>query len=467
MGLLSVSSPGGAAWCGPSVTATAGHLSPECRPYGAASGAASILDGRPQGISSISVTPAAVAFVAAGAAVVAASRTSKQRQRGLRSQPRAVAVGAASVAVDEGEGRATPGPSDLILRVAKGDTAVDRTPVWLMRQAGRYMKAFRRYSEKYPFRQRSETPEFATELSLQCWRRFGLDGVIFFSDILTPLPALGIEFDVVRGRGPIVLGDLARMLKDRLTGPNAIREIATPEDFAGSHGFIREILRSLRSETDGKCSLLGFVGAPWTLAAYAVEGGSTKDASAFKRWMFEEPEVVDEFLKRMTTTIANYAIFQVQSGAQVVQLFDSWGQFLSPDQWKRFAAPHVRRVAETVRAACPGVPLIYFAHGGSGYLQDQVDALADVVDVMGIDHRIRLAEAKKIVDGSGMVLQGNADPFILRYGSEAQVREAARRCIDEAGGPGRHILNLGHGVMQGTPEGHVAAFVEEAQNYRG
>jgi len=334
-----------------------------------------------------------------------------------------------------------------------------------MRQAGRYMKSFRAYSERYPFRQRSETPEMAVELSMQCWRRYGMDGVIFFSDILTPLPALGIEFDVIRGRGPIVLGDLARTLEDRLTGPNAIREVTSSEDFLGSHGFIRETLQTIRKETEGKCSLLGFVGAPWTLAAYSVEGGSTKDAATFKKWMYEKPEVVEEFLRRMTVTIGQYAIFQVQSGAQAIQLFDSWAHCMTPEQWSAFAAPSVKRVAETIRAACPGVPIMYFANGGSSYLNLQVEELAGVVDVLSIDQHVRMSDAAKAAEGSGLILQGNVDPYVLKFGSEAQIRDSVRHVIDEAGGPGQHILNLGHGVLQGTPEDNVLYLVEEAQIY--
>lgn len=411
--------------------------------------------------------PAPASACSLAAAVVGLGLGSVARRRGTRqSQPRRFTVIAAAGIAEEGEvQRPTPAPADLLVRVASGLPGAGRTPVWLMRQAGRYMKAFRRYSERYPFRQRSETPAMAEELSLQCWRKYGMDGVIFFSDILTPLPALGIEFDVVRGRGPIVLGDLARTLEDRLEGPNAIRELADSEDFKATHGFVRRTLRSLRTETEGKCSLLGFVGAPWTLAAYSVEGGSTKEAATFKKWMYEQPDVVDEFLRRMTTSIASYAVFQVESGAQCIQIFDSWAHCLSPEQWSRFAAPHVKEVARSVRARCPGVPLIYFANGGSSYLRDQVNELHGLVEVLGVDGHIRMSEAAKIAEGSGLVLQGNVDPYILRHGSEADVRSAVRRCIDEAGGPGKHILNLGHGVLQQTPEENVLYFVEEAQSY--
>ncbi|CAE7479119.1 hemE [Symbiodinium sp. CCMP2456] len=397
----------------------------------------------------------------AAASLCAATLCRRDRQRGgarnVRTLPRPAELGT----------RGTPAPHDLLLRVARGETG-EHTPVWLMRQAGRYMKAFRKYSERYPFRQRSETPDMAIELSLQCWRQYGMDGVIVFSDILTPLPAMGISFDVVRGRGPIVLGDLARTLEDRLQdGPGQIREVSSHEGFKDSHGFLKETLQALRSETEKKCSLLGFVGAPWTLAAYAVEAGGTKEAAVFKKWMFSKPEVVDEFLRRMTVTISNYAIYQVESGAQCIQIFESWAHCLTPELWRRFAAPCVKEVAATLRQACPDVPIIYFANGGSSFLQDQVTELAEHIDVLGVDGHMRLEEAAKIVDGTGLILQGNVDPYILRYGSESEVREAVRKSIDAVGGPGRHILNLGHGVLQGTPEENVLYFVEESQTYRG
>eukprot|EP00403_Amphidinium_massartii_P022841 CAMPEP_0178389212 /NCGR_PEP_ID=MMETSP0689_2-20121128/9995_1 /TAXON_ID=160604 /ORGANISM="Amphidinium massartii, Strain CS-259" /LENGTH=435 /DNA_ID=CAMNT_0020009645 /DNA_START=112 /DNA_END=1419 /DNA_ORIENTATION=+ len=359
--------------------------------------------------------------------------------------------------------RATPSPHDAILRVAKGEV-LERTPVWLMRQAGRYMKAFRDYSDYIPFRKRSETPSMAVELSLQCWQKYGMDGVIMFSDILTPLPAIGIDFDVVKGRGPVVPGDIKTNLEDMLKD-NSIHTVDDPEDFEITHSFVRRTLQRLHRETDGNCCLLGFIGAPWTLAAYALEGGSTKGASHFKKWMYEKPEVVDEYLERVGKSLANYAIYQARSGAQCIQIFDSWAHCMTPSEWQRFAAPYVRSLAATVRAACPEVPLIYFANGGSSYLRDQVETLADCIDVLQVDQFMRMSEAVKIAEGSGMVLQGNIDPFVLRYGSEQDVREAVRRCIDEAGGPGRHILNLGHGVLQGTPEENVGYFVEEAQIY--
>mmetsp|Transcript_100096 Transcript_100096/g.288994 ORF Transcript_100096/g.288994 Transcript_100096/m.288994 type:complete len:230 (+) Transcript_100096:1-690(+) len=196
-----------------------------------------------------------------------------------------------------------------------------------------------------------------------------------------------------------------------------------------------------------------------------VEGGSTRDATSTKRLMYQRPEILEEFLRRLTVSIAQYAIFQANSGAQCIQIFDSWAHHLTPEQWLQFCVPYVKSLVEMLRAACPDVPVIYFANGGSAFLPLQVDELAGVVDVLSIDQHMCMADARHIVDGSGLVLQGNVDPYVLRYGDEALVRDTVRRTIDDAGGPGRHIMNLGHGVLQGTPEENVSFFVEEAQMY--
>ncbi len=197
------------------------------------------------------------------------------------------------------EPRMAASDHDILLRVARGQQA-DRTPVWLMRQAGRYMADFRAYSDKYPFRMRSETPEIATELSLQPWRTFGVDGVIMFSDILTPLPALGIDFDVVKGSGPVI-GTPLRSMDDVLR--------MTPlDDPDGDLPFIRTILGDLRAETEGKTTLLGFVGAPFTLVAYAVEGKANRHCIHSKQMMVQNPEVLHAALEKLAVAVGRHAV---------------------------------------------------------------------------------------------------------------------------------------------------------------
>ena len=229
---------------------------------------------------------------------------------------------------------------DLLVRVAKGEVG-ERTPVWLMRQAGRYMADFRKYSDKYGFRLRSETPEIAIELSLQCWRAYGMDGVIMFSDILTPLPAMGVEFDVIKGKGPVIA--------DPLRTEEQIAALTKLEDPGEQLPFVGETLRSLRKETEGRCSLLGFVGAPLTLAAYSVNGAANKHCFETKKMMTHRPDLLHKLLDHYATAIGTYACHQVEQGAQVIQYFESWAHHLSPAQFEEFAKPYANKAMRILR----------------------------------------------------------------------------------------------------------------------
>lgn len=348
--------------------------------------------------------------------------------------------------------------SDLLVRAARGEVT-ERTPVWLMRQAGRYMRAFREYSEKYPFRMRSETPEIATELSLQCWRAFGVDGVIMFSDILTILPALGVEFDVVQGKGPAISDTLRS--EERVAAYEAASKRFAPDQ---QLPFVGETLRALSAETKDKTTLVGFVGAPWTLAAYAVEGGASRHALKVKDMMHNAPELAHRLMAATADAVATYAVHQIDNGAQVVQLFESWAHHLSPSDFAVFAKPYAARVAQRVSAARPDVPLIFFANGGSSYLDLQRDMVDHGFSALSLDWGVDIKVARQIL-GDHVAVQGNVDPTLLLT-SPTQVEHAVKSCIDLAGGPGnRHILNLGHGVLQTTPEENVAAFVDAAKRF--
>ena len=338
--------------------------------------------------------------------------------------------------------------ADLLVRAFRGEET-ERTPVWLMRQAGRYMKDFRAYSEKYGFRERSETPEIAIELSLQPWRAFGVDGVIMFSDILTPLPAMGIDFIIIPGKGP----KIATPVRTK-ADVDAIKPIY---DVTQQVPFLGKILTSLRKETEGKTSLIGFIGAPWTLAAYSVEGGHSKLCPNFKRMCLEDPALAHTFLGKYTDSLCVYASHQIDSGAQVLQIFESWAHHMSEDQFEVFAKPYVARIAQYLKQKHPNVPVVYFANGGSPYLHQQLEL---PVDALSIDWQISMSSARRIA-GPSRVLAGNVDPMVL-YGSEANIRAAVRNCISQAGGI-KHVLNLGHGVEKDMDEAKVAAFVDEAR----
>jgi uroporphyrinogen decarboxylase len=335
-----------------------------------------------------------------------------------------------------------------LLRAARGE-ALDRPPVWMMRQAGRYMKAYRDLREKYPsFRERSEKTDIAVEISLQPFRAFKPDGVILFSDILTPLPGIGIDFDIVESKGPII--DPPIRSQSQIDQLHPIE----PEE---SFPFIKEILQTLRREVGNEAAVLGFVGAPWTLAAYAIEGKSSKDYRIIKSMAFSEPAILHQFLSKLADAIATYACYQIESGAQVVQLFDSWAGQLSPQDYEVFALPYQKQVFDRIKALHPDTPLILYISGSAGILERMAKSGADLISV---DWTVDMGEARNRI-GRHLGVQGNLDPGVL-FGSKELIRDRILDTIRKAGNRG-HILNLGHGVLQKTPEENVAYFFETAK----
>ncbi len=338
-----------------------------------------------------------------------------------------------------------------LLRAARGEK-VDRPPVWMMRQAGRYMKAYRELREKYPsFRDRSEIPEVAVEVSLQPWKAFQPDGVILFSDIVTPLPGLGIEMDIAEGKGPIIESPIRTSAQVDNLRP------LQPEE---SLPFIKTILQALSNEVGDKSTVLGFVGAPWTLAAYAVEGKGSKTYAAIKGMAFSDPTVLHQLLAKLADAIAIYARYQIDCGAQVVQMFDSWAGQLSPQDYDTFALPYQRRVFEQVKQTHPDTPLILLVSGSAGVLERMAASGADIVTV---DWAVDMADARARL-GHDMKVQGNLDPGVL-FGSKEFIRDRIYDTVQKAGNYG-HILNLGHGVLPTTPEENVAFFFETAKQLK-
>ncbi|MFM2064125.1 MAG: hypothetical protein RLZZ507_3796 [Cyanobacteriota bacterium] len=337
----------------------------------------------------------------------------------------------------------------LLLRAARGEK-VDRPPVWMMRQAGRYMKAYRDLREKYPsFRERSEIPEVAIEVSLQPWRAFQPDGVILFSDIVTPLPGMGIDMDIAEGKGPIIFSPIRTQAQiDNLR----------PLEPATALPFIKTILESLRQEVGDKSTVLGFVGAPWTLAAYAVEGKGSKTYSIIKNMAFSDPKILHQLLTKFAESIADYVRYQIDCGAQVVQMFDSWAGQLSPQDYDTFALPYQKMVFDLVKQTHPDTPLILLVTGSAGLLERMATSGADILT---IDWTVDMADARRRL-GKDVKVQGNLDPGVL-FGSKEFIRDRILDTVRKAGDWG-HILNLGHGVLPETPEENVAHFFETAKN---
>ncbi|MEM1370421.1 MAG: uroporphyrinogen decarboxylase [Cyanobacteria bacterium P01_H01_bin.15] len=335
-----------------------------------------------------------------------------------------------------------------LLRAARGEE-LSRPPVWMMRQAGRYMKVYRDLRERYPsFRDRSENPDLAIEISLQPWRAFKPDGVIMFSDILTPLPGIGIPFDIVESKGPIIeppIRTAAQIANIHELDPHT------------SLPFIKTILTSLRSEVGNEAAVLGFVGAPWTLAAYAVEGKSSKNYAVIKHLAFAEPVLMHQLLSKLADAITTYVRYQIDCGAQVVQMFDSWAGQLSPQDFDTFALPYQQQVFKAVKETHPDTPLILYISGSSGILERMGRSGADFISV---DWGVDMADAKQRL-GADQKVQGNMDPGIL-FGTHDIIRDRILDTIRKAGNRG-HIMNLGHGVLVGTPEDNVRYFFETAK----
>jgi uroporphyrinogen decarboxylase len=322
----------------------------------------------------------------------------------------------------------------------------------MMRQAGRYMQVYRDLRDKHPgFRERSENADLAIEISLQPWRAFQPDGVIMFSDILTPLPGIGIPFDIIESKGPIIDPPIRTAAQiDKLH----------PFDPETSLPFIKTILKTLRQEVGNKSTVLGFVGAPWTLAAYAVEGKSSKSYAVIKSMAFSEPEILHRFLTKLADMVATYICYQVDCGAQVVQMFDSWAGELSPQDYEVFALPYHQQVVQKVKQVHPHTPLILYISGSAGVLERMGKS---GVDIVSVDWTVDMAEARQRL-GKDMKVQGNIDPGVL-FGSQSFIKQRIEDTVQKAG-KGGHILNLGHGVLVGTPEDNVRFFFETAKQIR-
>jgi uroporphyrinogen decarboxylase len=321
----------------------------------------------------------------------------------------------------------------------------DVPPVWLMRQAGRYLPEYREMRKRLKFLELCADVPGAAEVSLQPFRRFGMDGVVFFSDILIPLPPMGIEVRLDEG-GPKL--------------PDPIRTMDAVEKLRGfdptvETGFVPAILRTLKKELDGKAALIGFCGAPWTLATYIVEGGGSKSFVETRTLMNREPRVLEALLAKVADTCGDYLSAQIEAGADVVQIFDSWAGDLSRADYDRFARPATERLIGRLKNRS-GVPVIHFA-SGSTHL---IDSFAKMpVDVLSIDWKLPLDEARKRANGKA--LQGNVDPGVL-LGTPEGVAVAVR-AVRKAAGPVGHIVNLGHGILPPTPPENVAAFVAAAR----
>ncbi len=323
-----------------------------------------------------------------------------------------------------------------MLRAAWGQP-VDTTPVWFLRQAGRYLPEYRRLRERYSLRDLCRNPELAAEATLQPLARMDVDAAILFSDLLVPLWGMGLDFQLEEGRGPVV---------EAPADPG--RLVHLPELDLDAVAFVPETVRLVRRSLDRP--LVGFAGAPFTVAAYLLEGRPSRDWPRTRAFLHARPELWEALARRLASNLAAYLRAQVQAGAQLVQLFDSWVGVLSAEDFRRAVRPHL----EDLLRAVEGVPRIYFATA-CAHLLEEFRALP--AEVVAVDWRVPLAEAAAVLDGK--VLQGNLDPARLLGGPEAW-REEAARIVDQGVALRGHIFNLGHGVLPGTDPDRLAQLAD-------
>jgi len=326
---------------------------------------------------------------------------------------------------------------------------VDRPPFWFMRQAGRYLPEYRAVRERVDFLTLCKTPELAAEVTFQPLRRFGFDAAILFSDILVVPEAMGLQLSFGAGEGPR-FADPVRSRDDL----RRLRRVDPERDL----GYVLAALRQIRAGLPGGEALIGFAGAPFTLACYMVEGEGSASFARLRTLMHADPAAYDELMTRLADTVADYLLAQIAAGADAVQLFDTWGGLLDGPTWAARVAPHVRAVLE--RLAPAGVPRIYFAAGGP-HLLPHLGALG--AEVIGCDWRTPLAEARRLLP-PGTAVQGNLDPVLLLAPPEAAVARAREILAEGDAAPG-HVFNLGHGVLPGTPPGTVAAVADAARAF--
>ena len=339
-------------------------------------------------------------------------------------------------------------PTSPFLRACQG-LPVERTPVWLLRQAGRYQPEYRALREKHSMLEVIRTPELAAQVTLMPIEAFGLDAAIIFSDILPPLIGMGLDLEFVKGDGPRIANPIA--------SPRDVDLLGTPpaeETMAGTLGAIPLVRRELESRD---IPVIGFAGAPFTLASYAIEGGTSKDFSRTKAFMLSEPAAWKRLLGKLVTVQADYLLAQARAGTQALQVFDSWaGRALGREDYLRYVAPHNRALFTSIGRA--GVPVINFALGVSSYLHE---AAACGGDVVGLDWQLPLDEAWERV-GFDRPVQGNLDPASL-LAPWRELRIRIDDVLDRAGGRPGHIFNVGHGLVPQTPVDNVRRLVEHVR----
>ena len=344
--------------------------------------------------------------------------------------------------------------NDVFLRALKREP-VPYTPLWLMRQAGRYLPEYRECrATAGSFMGLATNPEYACEVTLQPIRRFDLDASILFADILLIPDAMGLDLEFITGEGP--------KFAKPVDSEERVAEIREPD--MEKLRYVFDAVTLIRKELGGKVPLIGFAGSPWTVACYMVEGGSTREYRKIKTMMYQRPDLLKQILEITASATATYLNEQIKAGAQAVMIFDSWGGVLPDGLFQQFSLAYTQKVIDQLKRQHEGedIPVIAFTKGGGLWIDEIANTGADAV---GLDWTMSLARARQVT-GDKVALQGNIDPMAL-FGTEDSLRQEVRRVIDDFGhvGQGGHVFNLGHGINQFTNPEQVAVLVDEVHNY--
>ena len=333
--------------------------------------------------------------------------------------------------------------NDLLLRAARREPT-ERTPVWMMRQAGRYLPEFRAIREKVDFLTLCKTPELAAEVTIQPVDIVGVDAAIIFSDILTIPEAMGLDLEFVSGTGPVFHSPVRNEADVRRLKKSVLPDLE----------YVGEAIRATVRQLAGRVPVIGFTGAPWTLATYMVEGRSSRHFKVIKQLLYSQPALLESLLDRIVTEAIDYLGMQIEAGAHIVQIFDSWGGILAPEAFHQFALKPLTLLVESVRTAHPDIPVIVFSKGARTHLTDLAGTGADV---LSLDWMIDPGQARMTLK-SRTALQGNLDPAVLLTDPPAIERETEHMLAVFGEGPG-HIANLGHGITPDVPVENARAFV--------
>ncbi len=337
--------------------------------------------------------------------------------------------------------------NDLLLKALRGEE-LQRPPVWMMRQAGRYLPEFIALRDKHDFFTRCQTPELATEITLQPLRRFPLDAAILFSDILVVPQAMGMNFEMKPGIGP--------WLENPIKNTSDVESVIVP-DVEETLGYVFKAIKLTKNELDNDVPLIGFAGSPWTILCYAVEGKGSKTFDVAKGFCFQEPKAAHELLQKITDTTIAYLLKKVESGCDVIQIFDSWGGLLSPKDYDEFSWPYIEQI---VNVLSEKVPVTVFAKGCWFALEKMSKSKASA---LGVDWTVSPKIARELTQNK-VTLQGNFDPARLLSPPET-IQKMVKEMIGEFGTT-RYIANLGHGILPNVPVENAQAFIEAVVNYQ-